>query len=228
MGQGPNKPSWIPSPELTSWNSPPWGHYRSSFNNRLGLNQRTFHEYGVLTNDAFWLNRAGSQETTEKTYFSVMAKSCIIVGSAIGISTLSDFTPSGENLKYLRLHDVVAQRKEFTGNRVELRVSYHGGIQLLVKLVPSDGHQVAEGRVFQVVRMNPIPIEVGVWGSLRAVGARSSGDRSPNRRQWELKGSGGWHRPWVDQAVGEAAGGALCGGKGGDTGGRDADDGAVV
>ncbi|GER45101.1 protein kinase superfamily protein [Striga asiatica] len=69
------------------------------------------------------------------TKFSVMAKSCIMVGSVTGISTSSDFVPSLENLKYLSEH--------LAGGRVELRVGDHGGRQLAVEVVAADGLEVA-------------------------------------------------------------------------------------
>ena len=61
--KGPYEPRRVSSPEFTSWDSPSWGKNWSSFQDRVGLHQRTFHENGMLPNDALRLNCAGSQET---------------------------------------------------------------------------------------------------------------------------------------------------------------------
>lgn len=63
MGDSPDKPHRIPCPNFTRWNSPPRGDNRSSLQNRVFFQQWTFHENGMLTNDALWLDRAWPQET---------------------------------------------------------------------------------------------------------------------------------------------------------------------
>jgi hypothetical protein len=63
IGQLPNEPGRASSPELAGRNPPSWGQYRASFEDRVGLHQRTFHEDRVLANDALRLDGARAQQT---------------------------------------------------------------------------------------------------------------------------------------------------------------------
>ncbi|PON49157.1 hypothetical protein TorRG33x02_318390, partial [Trema orientale] len=58
------------------------------------------------------------------------------------------FHPIGREFEVLQvrfLDDVVAQGEELAGDRVNLRVGDHGGAELVVEVVPSDGLEVAGG-----------------------------------------------------------------------------------
>ena len=63
VSKGPDKPRRVSSPQFTGWDSPSRGNNWSSLEDRVGLHQWTFHENGMLPNDALRLNCAGPQET---------------------------------------------------------------------------------------------------------------------------------------------------------------------
>jgi hypothetical protein len=63
IGQLPNEPGRASCPELAGRNPPSWGQYRASFEDRVGLHQRTFHKDRVLANDALRLDGARAQQT---------------------------------------------------------------------------------------------------------------------------------------------------------------------